>query len=351
MVVQILSAYFVVLPLRDEWGISLGLGTLPDLFAVSLLLTLLAAPTALLPRLFSEYMVVDGEDPCPWRDVGRGNCLHRWASQDLCVRIHMGVSALLLGWVAVHCLRFRDGLVSPLGWHRSNLVEFNEFEVSSVLVTTIAWDDSLSWTWHNAVNNLQSTLQKASWDLTATKALQMTKGKLRELVKIVLARCSRYITDTCIDPVEMLACLMIEGQNAYQFCIQPPDGPAFVGNSVVELQLPSFFSDYDPRAAAANLPSSVQAYLAGLTFALAASPGEEGNSHRSAGRAVLSVEGGRRGREKREVRSENTSKSRHRPKSAHEKEDKAGVLPQKKVSRVGLYGHSSGRDWDRNGVV
>ncbi|KAM0891400.1 hypothetical protein ACQ4PT_026430 [Festuca glaucescens] len=41
---------------------------------------------------------------------------------------------------------------------------------------------------------------------------------------------------------------------------------------VVELQLPSFFSDFDPRAAAANLPSSVQAYLAGLTFALAASP-------------------------------------------------------------------------------
>jgi cytochrome c biogenesis protein CcdA len=41
---------------------------------------------------------------------------------------------------------------------------------------------------------------------------------------------------------------------------------------VIELQLPSFFSDYDPRAAAANLPSSVQAYLAGLTFALAASP-------------------------------------------------------------------------------
>ncbi|CAN6357566.1 unnamed protein product [Urochloa humidicola] len=41
---------------------------------------------------------------------------------------------------------------------------------------------------------------------------------------------------------------------------------------VVELQLPSFFSEFDPRTAAANLPSSVQAYLAGLTFALAASP-------------------------------------------------------------------------------
>ncbi|KAB2615820.1 cytochrome c-type biogenesis ccda-like chloroplastic protein [Pyrus ussuriensis x Pyrus communis] len=43
--------------------------------------------------------------------------------------------------------------------------------------------------------------------------------------------------------------------------------------NVIELQLPSFFSNFDPRAAAApNFPSSVQAYLAGLTFAIAASP-------------------------------------------------------------------------------
>ncbi|KAJ7948591.1 cytochrome c-type biogenesis ccda-like chloroplastic protein [Quillaja saponaria] len=41
---------------------------------------------------------------------------------------------------------------------------------------------------------------------------------------------------------------------------------------IIELQIPSFFNNFDPRAAAANLPSSVQAYLAGLTFALAASP-------------------------------------------------------------------------------
>ncbi|GLT62516.1 hypothetical protein SLA2020_351480 [Shorea laevis] len=41
---------------------------------------------------------------------------------------------------------------------------------------------------------------------------------------------------------------------------------------VIELRLPSFFNNFDPRAAAANFPSSVQAYLAGLTFALAASP-------------------------------------------------------------------------------
>ncbi|XP_038998218.1 cytochrome c-type biogenesis ccda-like chloroplastic protein, partial [Hibiscus syriacus] len=41
---------------------------------------------------------------------------------------------------------------------------------------------------------------------------------------------------------------------------------------VIELQLPSFFNNFDPHAAAANFPSGVQAYLAGLTFALAASP-------------------------------------------------------------------------------
>lgn len=41
---------------------------------------------------------------------------------------------------------------------------------------------------------------------------------------------------------------------------------------VVPLRLPSFFSSFDPRQAAAGLPTWVQAYLAGLTFALAASP-------------------------------------------------------------------------------
>ncbi|KAG6416034.1 hypothetical protein SASPL_123456 [Salvia splendens] len=44
----ILSAYFVVLPLRDEGAISLGLGNLPSLFVGSLLLTLVAAPLSTL---------------------------------------------------------------------------------------------------------------------------------------------------------------------------------------------------------------------------------------------------------------------------------------------------------------
>ncbi|KAK9282593.1 hypothetical protein L1049_010810 [Liquidambar formosana] len=44
----ILSAYFVVLPLRDEGAISLGLSTLPGLFVGSLALTLVAAPLSTL---------------------------------------------------------------------------------------------------------------------------------------------------------------------------------------------------------------------------------------------------------------------------------------------------------------
>ncbi|KAK1321283.1 hypothetical protein QJS10_CPA03g00977 [Acorus calamus] len=44
----ILSAYFVVLPLRDEGAISLGLTNLPGLFVGSLVLTLVAAPVSTL---------------------------------------------------------------------------------------------------------------------------------------------------------------------------------------------------------------------------------------------------------------------------------------------------------------
>lgn len=44
----ILSAYFVIIPLRDEGAISLGLANLPELFVGSLFLTLLAAPLSTL---------------------------------------------------------------------------------------------------------------------------------------------------------------------------------------------------------------------------------------------------------------------------------------------------------------
>ena len=43
---QLLAGYFLLLPLRDEAGVSLGTDKLPSLFAASLLLTLVATPLA-----------------------------------------------------------------------------------------------------------------------------------------------------------------------------------------------------------------------------------------------------------------------------------------------------------------
>ncbi|RXI03644.1 hypothetical protein DVH24_004296 [Malus domestica] len=56
---QILCAYFVVLPLRDEGAISLGLSSLPSLFVRSLALTSIAAPVATL--IFSLPNVSKGK--------------------------------------------------------------------------------------------------------------------------------------------------------------------------------------------------------------------------------------------------------------------------------------------------
>ena len=39
-------------------------------------------------------------------------------------------------------------------------VEFDEFEGNSMLATTIAWDDALSWPWRKAINELQATLEQ-----------------------------------------------------------------------------------------------------------------------------------------------------------------------------------------------
>ncbi|KAF2594148.1 hypothetical protein F2Q70_00045431, partial [Brassica cretica] len=62
-------------------------------------------------------------------------------------------------------------------------VEFNEFGGSSMLAATLAWDDELSWTVEDAIEALQETM------------------------------------------------LQSEGHDAYQFCLQPPGAPAFIGNT------------------------------------------------------------------------------------------------------------------------
>ncbi|CAN6717829.1 unnamed protein product [Malus baccata var. baccata] len=95
-------------------------------------------------------------------------------------------------------------------------VEFDELEEGSMLATTIAWDSALSWTLGDAVDALKATLHQ-----------------------VVLASSSRVITATNIDPIAWLACLQgifhlqVEGENAYQFCLQPPNAPAFIGSTAL----------------------------------------------------------------------------------------------------------------------
>ncbi|CAH8347738.1 unnamed protein product [Eruca vesicaria subsp. sativa] len=137
-------------------------------------------------------------------------------------------------------------------------VEFNEFGGSSMLAATLAWDDELSWTLENAIEALQETMlqvssvgrrlrrkslgvsvlsknhvpTKGAYYPAVEKALEMIKQKSSPLNKVVvLARNSRVITDTDIDPIAWLAQLQSEGQDAYQFCLQPPGAPAFIGNT------------------------------------------------------------------------------------------------------------------------
>ncbi|KAF3526970.1 isochorismate synthase 1, chloroplastic [Brassica napus] len=136
-------------------------------------------------------------------------------------------------------------------------VEFNEFGGSSMLAATLAWDDELSWTLENAIEALQETMlqvssvvvrlrreslgvsvlrknhvpTKGAYDPAVEKALEIIKRKSSSLSKVVLARNSRVITDTDIDPIAWLAQLQSEGHDAYQFCLQPPGAPAFIGNT------------------------------------------------------------------------------------------------------------------------
>ncbi|CAN4100443.1 unnamed protein product [Withania somnifera] len=131
-------------------------------------------------------------------------------------------------------------------------VEFDELEGSSVIAATIAWDNAASWTYHRAIDELRATIcaekiphwdilasthvpGKASWDNAVKRALQIISRNDSVLIKVVLARSTRVVTSADIDLLTWLACLKVEGENAYQFCLQPPHSPAFIGNTPEQL--------------------------------------------------------------------------------------------------------------------
>ncbi|KAL0694848.1 hypothetical protein Bca4012_062028 [Brassica carinata] len=138
-------------------------------------------------------------------------------------------------------------------------VEFVEFGGDSMLAATVAWDEEISWTFENATEALHETMLQISSVITrlrrgslgvsvvsknhvpsegayypaVTSALEIIKAKNSPLSKVVLARSTRIISDTDIDPIAWLARLQREGQDAYQFCLQPPGAPAFIGNTAL----------------------------------------------------------------------------------------------------------------------
>ncbi|WMV35362.1 hypothetical protein MTR67_028747, partial [Solanum verrucosum] len=140
-------------------------------------------------------------------------------------------------------------------------VEFDELEGSSIIAATIAWDNAASWTYQRAIDALGATIwqlssvpmtvekkipyshivanthvpDKASWDHAVKRALQIISRNDPVLIKVVLARSTRVVTAADIDPLTWLTCLKVEGQNEYQFCLQPPHSPAFIGNTPEQL--------------------------------------------------------------------------------------------------------------------
>ncbi|KAL9372576.1 hypothetical protein Peur_034820 [Populus x canadensis] len=140
-------------------------------------------------------------------------------------------------------------------------VELDELDGCSMLATTIAWDNAFSWTWEQAVDAVEATMTQISsnvvklskevtrsfilsnshvpckmyWDLAVERALQIINRSSSPLTKVVLARSSKFVIANDIDPIAWLACLQVEGENAYQFCLQPPNAPAFIGNTAKQL--------------------------------------------------------------------------------------------------------------------
>ncbi|MFS8010065.1 hypothetical protein Hanom_Chr14g01292611 [Helianthus anomalus] len=64
------------------------------------------------------------------------------------------------------------------------------------------------------------------FDVGVDRALQMINETTHPLSSVIW-------TSPDIDPLTWLASLQVESENAYQFCLQPPNAPSFIGNTVI----------------------------------------------------------------------------------------------------------------------
>lgn len=66
-----------------------------------------------------------------------------------------------LNWIMGRWLMFSfDCNLIVRNWTPKWQVEFDEFEDNSMLAATVVWDHACSWTWENAVESLQSTIEQ-----------------------------------------------------------------------------------------------------------------------------------------------------------------------------------------------
>lgn len=140
-------------------------------------------------------------------------------------------------------------------------VEFDELQGSSMIAATVAWDKAVSLTYQEALATLQTTMEqvssavsrqkqevshtsvvtnsnipdRTSWDVTLNRVLEAISNKDSPLTKVVLARRSQVMTTTDVDPLAWLGSFKAEGKDAYQFCLQPHESPAFIGNTPEQL--------------------------------------------------------------------------------------------------------------------
>ncbi|XP_035833562.1 isochorismate synthase 1, chloroplastic-like isoform X2 [Helianthus annuus] len=81
------------------------------------------------------------------------------------------------------------------------------------------------------------------------RALQMINKNNSPLIKVLLARSSVIRTSPDIVPLTWLATLQVESENAYQFCLRPPDAPSFIGNTPEQLFHQNRFDIYSEAMA------------------------------------------------------------------------------------------------------
>ncbi|KAK6920823.1 Chorismate-utilizing enzyme, C-terminal, partial [Dillenia turbinata] len=128
-------------------------------------------------------------------------------------------------------------ICNPFTRFQNDRLSYNELEGSSMLRTTIAWDNALLWTWESAIEALQATICQLRRKVPETFILRINNvpNKAYWDLAVVLAHSRRVLTTTDIDLMTWLGCLQIEGDYAYQFCLQPPYSPAFIGNKHEQL--------------------------------------------------------------------------------------------------------------------